>query len=155
MSANYWQSTQCRFWSFTKEQLATMRQKLEEDNAELVRMFPLPQQRHLYIYFNQRTWTPLYHERTDWLTQGTRRIDTAGEAINDSTTIHGHGAGLHEAILLQSRDSSNEPIPRHSDRDIPSLQNRRVSSTYSTHRDRGATDVGRSRGHRHVQAGRV
>jgi cyclin-C len=35
-----------------------MRQKLEEDNAELVRMFPLPQQRHLYIYFNQRTWTP-------------------------------------------------------------------------------------------------
>ncbi|KAJ9418314.1 hypothetical protein QL093DRAFT_2591617 [Fusarium oxysporum] len=54
MSANYWQSTQCRFWSFTKEQLATMRQKLEEDNAELVRMFPLPQQRHLYIYFNQQ-----------------------------------------------------------------------------------------------------
>ena len=54
MSANYWQSTQCRFWNFTKEQLATMRQKLEEDNAELVRMFPLPQQRHLNIYFNQR-----------------------------------------------------------------------------------------------------
>ncbi|KAI7764927.1 hypothetical protein ACKAV7_012647 [Fusarium commune] len=54
MSANYWHSTQCRFWSFTKEQLATMRQKLEEDNAELVRMFPLPQQRHLYIYFNQQ-----------------------------------------------------------------------------------------------------
>jgi cyclin C len=54
MSASYWQSTQCRFWTFTKEQLATMRQKLEEDNAELVRMFPLPQQRHLNIYFNQR-----------------------------------------------------------------------------------------------------
>lgn len=35
-----------------------MRQKLEEDNAELVRMFPLPQQRHLYIYFNQRTTSP-------------------------------------------------------------------------------------------------
>lgn len=31
-----------------------MRQKLEDDNAELVRMFPLPQQRHLNIYFNQR-----------------------------------------------------------------------------------------------------
>ncbi|RGP73380.1 rna polymerase ii holoenzyme cyclinlike subunit [Fusarium sporotrichioides] len=54
MSASYWQSTQCRFWTFTKEQLATMRQKLEEDNAELVRMFPLPQQRHLNIYFNQQ-----------------------------------------------------------------------------------------------------
>jgi hypothetical protein len=31
-----------------------MRQKLEDDNAELVRMFPLPQHRHLNIYFNQR-----------------------------------------------------------------------------------------------------
>lgn len=55
MSANYWESTQRRFWQFTKDQLVTMRQKLEDDNAELVRMFPLPQQRHLNIYFNQRT----------------------------------------------------------------------------------------------------
>lgn len=31
-----------------------MRQKLEEENTELVRMFPLPQPRHLAIYFNQR-----------------------------------------------------------------------------------------------------
>lgn len=31
-----------------------MRQKLEDDNAELVRMFPLPQPRHLNIYFNQQ-----------------------------------------------------------------------------------------------------
>lgn len=54
MSANYWESTQRRHWLFTKEQLASMRQKLEEDNAELVRMFPLPQWRHLSIYFNQR-----------------------------------------------------------------------------------------------------
>lgn len=59
MSANYWESTQRRHWQFTKEQLASMRQKLEEDNAELVRMFPLPQQRHLNIYFNQRELTPL------------------------------------------------------------------------------------------------
>ncbi|KAI5457300.1 cyclin-like protein [Mariannaea sp. PMI_226] len=54
MSANYWESTQRRHWQFTKEQLATMRQKLEEENADLVRMFPLPQQRHLNIYFNQQ-----------------------------------------------------------------------------------------------------
>lgn len=31
-----------------------MRLKLEEENLELVRMFPLPQPRHLAIYFNQR-----------------------------------------------------------------------------------------------------
>ncbi|KAK5988652.1 RNA polymerase II holoenzyme cyclin-like subunit [Cladobotryum mycophilum] len=31
-----------------------MRQKLEDENAELVRMFPLPQPRHMAIYFNQQ-----------------------------------------------------------------------------------------------------
>ncbi|KAH6605019.1 rna polymerase ii holoenzyme cyclin-like subunit [Trichoderma cornu-damae] len=54
MSANYWESTQRRHWLFTKDELASMRQKLEDDNAELVRMFPLPQPRHMAIYFNQR-----------------------------------------------------------------------------------------------------
>lgn len=54
MSANYWESTQRRHWLFTKEQLASMRQKLEDENADLIRMFPLPQARHLAIYFNQR-----------------------------------------------------------------------------------------------------
>ncbi|EFY92240.1 RNA polymerase II holoenzyme cyclin-like subunit [Metarhizium acridum] len=54
MSANYWDSTQRRHWLFTKDQLSTMRQKLDDDNADLVRMFPLPQPRHLAIYFNQQ-----------------------------------------------------------------------------------------------------
>ncbi|PTB41265.1 RNA polymerase II holoenzyme cyclin-like subunit [Trichoderma asperellum] len=54
MSANYWESTQKRYWLFTKDELASMRQKLEEENTELVRMFPLPQPRHLAIYFNQQ-----------------------------------------------------------------------------------------------------
>lgn len=54
MSASYWDSTQRRHWLFSKDQLASMRQKLEDDNADLVRMFPLPQTRHLAIYFNQR-----------------------------------------------------------------------------------------------------
>lgn len=59
MSANYWESTQRRFWQFSKEELAARRQKLEDENAELVRMFPLPQPRHMYIYFNQRE--PISH----------------------------------------------------------------------------------------------
>lgn len=54
MSANYWESTQRRHWLFTKEQLASLRQNIEDHNAELVRLFPLPQPRHLYIFFNQR-----------------------------------------------------------------------------------------------------
>ncbi|GAO14928.1 uncharacterized protein UV8b_05098 [Ustilaginoidea virens] len=54
MSPNYWDSTQRRHWLFTKDQLASMRQKLDDDHADLVRMFPLPQPRHLAIYFNQQ-----------------------------------------------------------------------------------------------------
>ncbi|PHH82965.1 hypothetical protein CDD82_4183 [Ophiocordyceps australis] len=52
MAANYWASTQRRHWLFTKDQLASMRQKLDDDYADLARMFPLPQPRHLAIYFN-------------------------------------------------------------------------------------------------------
>lgn len=55
MAANYWDSTQRRYWLFSKEELASMRQKLQEENAELNQLFPLPQLRHLNIYFNQRT----------------------------------------------------------------------------------------------------
>ncbi|OAA63934.1 Cyclin C/H/T/L [Cordyceps fumosorosea ARSEF 2679] len=54
MSASYWDSTQRRYWLFTKDQLNTMRTKLEQDNIDLVRMFPLSQPRHLAIFFNQQ-----------------------------------------------------------------------------------------------------
>ncbi|KAJ0164691.1 RNA polymerase II holoenzyme cyclin-like subunit [Colletotrichum tanaceti] len=54
MAANYWESTQRRFWLFPKDELQAVRQKLEDDNAELVQMFPLPQPRHLAIFFNQQ-----------------------------------------------------------------------------------------------------
>ncbi|CRK31089.1 hypothetical protein BN1708_018631, partial [Verticillium longisporum] len=43
MAANFWDSTQRRYWQFTKDGLATMRQKLEDENTELVQLFPLPQ----------------------------------------------------------------------------------------------------------------
>lgn len=58
MSANFWDSTQRRFWQFSKDDLAAKRQKLEDDNAEITQAFPLPQARHLYIYFNQRLSPP-------------------------------------------------------------------------------------------------
>ncbi|KAG6035163.1 RNA polymerase II holoenzyme cyclin-like subunit [Claviceps citrina] len=54
MSANYWESTQRRHWLFSKDELASMRQKLDDDNIEFVRMLPLPQPRHLALYFNQQ-----------------------------------------------------------------------------------------------------
>ncbi|KAJ9133548.1 Cyclin-C [Pleurostoma richardsiae] len=54
MAANYWESTQRKHWLFTKEELAAMRQKLEDEDPGLVQMFTLPQPRHLNIYFNQQ-----------------------------------------------------------------------------------------------------
>ncbi|PWI64988.1 hypothetical protein PCL_08347 [Purpureocillium lilacinum] len=42
MSANYWESTQRRQWLFTKDQLASMRQKLEDNNADLIHTDPPP-----------------------------------------------------------------------------------------------------------------
>lgn len=54
MAANYWESTQRRYWQFTKEELAQLRENLEDEEQNLVHMFPLPQWRHLSIYFNQR-----------------------------------------------------------------------------------------------------
>ncbi|KAI1821701.1 cyclin domain-containing protein [Xylaria intraflava] len=54
MAANYWDSTQRRHWQFSKDELAQMREALEESEQNLVQMFPLPQLRHLSIYFNQQ-----------------------------------------------------------------------------------------------------
>lgn len=59
MAANYWESTQRKHWQFTKEQLASMRQKLEDEDPNLVQSFGLPQLRHLNIFFNQREHTTI------------------------------------------------------------------------------------------------
>lgn len=54
MAANYWESTQRKHWQFTKQELARLRQKLEDEDRNLVQAYPLPQVRHLSIFFNQR-----------------------------------------------------------------------------------------------------
>lgn len=56
MAANYWESTQRRFWQFSKKELADLREKLEVEEETLVKAFPLPVLRHLSIYFNQREY---------------------------------------------------------------------------------------------------
>ncbi|KAK4118705.1 cyclin-like protein [Parathielavia appendiculata] len=54
MAANYWESTQRKHWQFTKDDLAVIRQRLDDEDPTLVQMFPLPPLRHLNIYFNQQ-----------------------------------------------------------------------------------------------------
>lgn len=58
MAANYWASSQHKHWHFSKPELALIRQRLEEDNASLVQLYPLPQPRQLGIFFNQRAFLP-------------------------------------------------------------------------------------------------
>ena len=56
MAANYWTSTQRRYWQFSKQELGEIRSKVEEDRA-LVQQYPLPERRLLSIYFKDRTST--------------------------------------------------------------------------------------------------
>lgn len=54
MAASYWDSTQRKFWTFTKQQLALERKKMDEAERNLIAAFPLPERRMLSIYFCQR-----------------------------------------------------------------------------------------------------
>ncbi|KAK7920257.1 RNA polymerase II holoenzyme cyclin-like subunit [Apiospora marii] len=54
MAASFWDSTQRRFWMFSKEELAQMREKLCDEDQKLVQLYPLPDWKYLYIYFNQQ-----------------------------------------------------------------------------------------------------
>ncbi|KFY74991.1 hypothetical protein V499_05010 [Pseudogymnoascus sp. VKM F-103] len=54
MAANYWESTQRKHWQFSKQELARLRQKLEDEDKNLVQTYPLPPLRHLSIFFNQQ-----------------------------------------------------------------------------------------------------
>ena len=58
MAANYWNSTQQRFWTFTKPELEAKRRQLEISEGALWQQYPLPNRRLLDIYINQRK--PLY-----------------------------------------------------------------------------------------------
>ncbi|KAF2018710.1 C/H/G cyclin [Aaosphaeria arxii CBS 175.79] len=51
MASSYWESTQRKFWTFSKQQLNTERRKIEDSERNLVNMYPLPDRRLLSIYF--------------------------------------------------------------------------------------------------------
>jgi len=59
MAANYWESSQRKYWTFTKKELADMRKALENEHQQLVTQFPLPDRRVLNVYFGYRK-SPIY-----------------------------------------------------------------------------------------------
>ncbi|KAI9837841.1 MAG: RNA polymerase II holoenzyme cyclin-like subunit [Sarea resinae] len=54
MAANFWVSTQRLHWQFSKEKLANIRKRLEDEDRGLIQQYPLPERRLLSIYFNQQ-----------------------------------------------------------------------------------------------------
>ncbi|KAF3482223.1 cyclin [Arthroderma uncinatum] len=54
MAANYWTSTQRRFWLFDREQLAETRAALDEADRAFIAQYPLPDHRLVNIYINQQ-----------------------------------------------------------------------------------------------------
>ena len=50
MAANYWTSTQRRFWLFTRDSLATAREKHEAEHDGISHQYHLPDRRLINIY---------------------------------------------------------------------------------------------------------
>lgn len=98
MASNYWESTQRRFWTFTKQQLALERKKMEEVERNLVSLYPLPDRRHLSIYF--------YHRKSNVCSDEVKadldRTIKDGQAIGHSTAGSGISSGLCTTLLRKS-----------------------------------------------------
>lgn len=56
MAANYWASSQRLHWQMSRERLAEIRATLDGQDEKAVQQLPLPELRHLSIYFNSRTY---------------------------------------------------------------------------------------------------
>lgn len=53
MAANYWDSTQARYWTFTKAELSELRKQLLDGNQPIYTKYPLPDRRLVNIYIQQ------------------------------------------------------------------------------------------------------
>lgn len=126
MASNYWESTQRKFWTFTKQQLALERKKIEESERNLVNLYPLPDRRHLSIYFYHRAFRGPFNGN---LADRSRTLQN-GETIGNPSTSSSYSAGLCTALLRQNRDPKDEPSARASYRPLPGLQNGRMSAAY-------------------------
>ena len=54
MAANYWESTQKKYWQFSRKAISDMRTMLENEDQPLIQQYPLPDRRLLSIFFNQQ-----------------------------------------------------------------------------------------------------
>lgn len=95
MASSYWESTQRKFWTFTKQELAHERKKIEESERNLVNMYPLPDRRHLSIYFYHRTFSVL----TKMTRSDQYRIIQDGTTTGHTATGSRYRTGLCASVL--------------------------------------------------------
>lgn len=104
-----------------------MRQKLDDDTTDLVRMFPLPQPRHLATFFNQRWFFCFYYLCSLSLLYTCTnqhipdRAPATGETTKHPAAGYGYRPSLSQAILHQSAYPIVKPISRNHNCDISSL----------------------------------
>ena len=53
MASNYWDSTQAKFWTFSKAELTDLRKQLSDANQPIHSKYPLPDRRLINIYIQQ------------------------------------------------------------------------------------------------------
>ncbi len=131
MAANYWASTQRRHWQFSRETLAEIRQKLEDDDRALVQQYPLPDRRLLSHFFRERTQSHLSLNAADLLI-GYVRAGQVGEEAGSEATGSSHSTSVSSQILQQSGDSPHEPLPRPGYCVVFGLQDGRMPSAYQS-----------------------
>ncbi|KIW33193.1 uncharacterized protein PV07_00063 [Cladophialophora immunda] len=54
MAANYWVSTQRKFWTFTPEKLFEIRDDLEKQNSKVLEQWPYPDRRLMFIFLRDK-----------------------------------------------------------------------------------------------------
>ncbi|KIX92381.1 uncharacterized protein Z520_11855 [Fonsecaea multimorphosa CBS 102226] len=54
MAANYWVSTQRKFWTFTPEKLLEIRDELEKQNFKVIEQWPYPDRRLMFIFLRDK-----------------------------------------------------------------------------------------------------
>jgi hypothetical protein len=128
MAANYWESSQRRYWQFTREELEDLRKKLEDEDPILVQNYPLPQLRHLSIYFNQRESLVLPPVLA--LNRIFSRSCEAWETPRRTTASDGDRPAIYSPVLCKNRDPADKPVSGACDCSISCVQDGGVPAPY-------------------------
>ena len=138
MASSYWESTQRKFWTFTKQELDFQRRRIEDSERSLVSMNPLPDRRHLSIYF--------YH-RTSRNRDPSRKADQFrtlenGKTFRRPATGSGDSSGVRPAILREDRNPQDQPSTSACYCSLPGLQDGGMSTTHTNGARRGSALLG-------------